>query len=449
MITRLQIKNFKSWADTGRLDLAPLSGFFGTNSSGKTSILQMLLLLKQTVESLDRWRVLNTGDERALADLGTFYDLLHNHKMDEILEFNLTWHPPKPLKIENPEEMAALLFETNILNFQSIIKEKSGRPVVERFLYYFNDLKFGMQSKSTTKPGYDMIHEGYDARRVKGRPWPLPAPVKCYGFPIEATGYYQNLGFLPAIVFEFEALFSGTFYLGPLRDYPKRGYTWAGEDPGNVGRKGELAIPALLAAGKRTALSLGKGVKKPTIEERIAYWLREMGMIHDFKLEPIAKNRKDYELRVRTKPGSPWVLITDVGFGVSQILPVLTLCYYVPENSIILLEQPEIHLHPSVQAGLADVFIEVATKRNVQIILESHSEHLLRRLQRRIAEVQIQNSEAALFFCRMENSASRIEKLQVDLYGNIANWPENFFGDEMGDLNAMTQAAMRRDRGNG
>ena len=63
------------------------------------------------------------------------------------------------------------------------------------------------------------------------------------------------------------------------------------------------------------------------------------------------------------------VTSTDVGFGVSQILPVITLCYYAPPGSILLLEQPEIHLHPSVQAGLADVFIDAIKTRGIQIIL--------------------------------------------------------------------------------
>jgi predicted ATPase len=108
------------------------------------------------------------------------------------------------------------------------------------------------------------------------------------------------------------------------------------------------------------------------------------------------------------------VLIADVGFGVSQVLPVLVLCYYVPEGSILLLEQPEIHLHPAVQAGLADVFAEVVKERRVQIILESHSEHLLRRLQRRVAEEQLPSDQVALYFTAIENGASRLERLQLD-----------------------------------
>src|SRR5579864_3761885 len=72
MLTKLSFQNFKSWRDTGDIRLAPITGLFGTNSSGKTSIVQMLLLLKQTAESPDRAQVLNLGDDKSLADLGTF-----------------------------------------------------------------------------------------------------------------------------------------------------------------------------------------------------------------------------------------------------------------------------------------------------------------------------------------------------------------------------------------
>ena len=77
MITRLRAQNFKSWKDTGDLRIAPLTGLFGTNSSGKTSILQALLVLKQTVDSPDPNRLLSFGDERSALDLGTFVDVIH------------------------------------------------------------------------------------------------------------------------------------------------------------------------------------------------------------------------------------------------------------------------------------------------------------------------------------------------------------------------------------
>ena len=141
---------------------------------------------------------------------------------------------------------------------------------------------------------------------------------------------------------------------------------------------------------------------------------------------------------------SPETLITDMGIGVSQVLPVLVLCYYVPEGSTIILEQPELHLHPSVQAGLADVFIDVIKHRNVQILLESHSEHLLRRLQRRIAEEEFKSEDAALYFCEMHAGESKLTPLAVDMFGDIHNWPADFFGDLLGEVVAAFDAGLER-----
>lgn len=110
----------------------------------------------------------------------------------------------------------------------------------------------------------------------------------------------------------------------------------------------------------------------------------------------------------------------------------------------MLIEQPEIHLHPSVQAGLADVFIDAIQKKNIQIVLESHSEHLLRRLQRRVAEEKVNNDFVKLYFCSNDTTQSKLTNLEMDLFGNIINWPDNFFGDEIGEMTAMNEAIIER-----
>lgn len=457
MITHLQFKGFKSWQDTGSLRMAPITGLFGVNSSGKSAILQMLLLLKQTVEATDRSRVLFLGDERSYVDLGTFYDILYAHRLPGTLSFDLAWTLPKSLEISNPESKpGSRLFSAKQLRLASEIEITESDARVNQFVYETTsagvDYRFGMKRQNgkngdRSKQTYDLITQGVEAKRPQGRAWPLPAPVKSYHFPDQVNAYYLNLGFLGALVLEFEKLFKQLYYLGPLREYPHRSYGWAGDAPDGVGNRGELAIPALLAARERGAtIKVSKGRKRPSLDERIAQWLRELGLIEDFRLAAIAPNRKEYEVLVRRSAYAPEVLITGVGFGVSQILPVLTLCYYAPEGSTLIFEQPEIHLHPAVQAGLADVFIDAAKTRSIQVIVESHSEHLLRRLQRRIAEEQISPEETALYFVGSEKGASTITPLQIDLYGNIANWPEQFFGDELGELAAMVDASMQRQQ---
>jgi predicted ATPase len=84
----------------------------------------------------------------------------------------------------------------------------------------------------------------------------------------------------------------------------------------------------------------------------------------------------------------------------------------------------------------------------VQFIIESHSEHFLRRLQRRIAEAEITREDVAVYFCDSRLGGSSITPLQVDLYGNILNWPPNFFGDQMTDIAEMQRAGIRRRNAN-
>jgi len=451
MLSNLSLENFKSWKRIPKMRLAPITGMFGPNSSGKTSIIQLLLMLKQTVESPDRAQVLNFGDERSLVSLGAFRDIVYQHATPATLRWSLSWNLPKSLEVKDPEEDDSVLFSGNKMEFSGQVShDGTGRVTVTKIEYCFAGRHFLMSRKSGKEEAYELTAEpkgGFSFHRGRGRPWDLPAPVKCYGFPDRVKASYQNAEFLADFQLAFEELFSRSYYLGPLREYPRREYTWTGTQPADMGQRGEKVVEALLASRERgIKISRGKGRRKSTLEEIVAEWLRTLRLIHSFRVEPIKEGGNVYQVRVRKTESAPTVLITDVGFGVSQILPVLTLCYYVPEGSTLLLEQPEIHLHPSVQAGLADVFIDAVKQRKIQIIIESHSEHLLRRLQRGIAEEKIKSSDTALYFCTIEGGTSRLTALDVDPRGNIRNWPDGFFGDEYGDIAAMQRANMRRKK---
>jgi hypothetical protein len=345
------------------------------------------------------------------------------------------------------------LFETDALCYQSTIAAKARGVQVRAFSYSFDDaghrFRFGMVAEETESAGaplsYDLVVEGCSLERFRDRPAVLPTPVKSYGFPDQVQANYRNAGFLPQFVLAFEELFQEIYYLGPIRDYPQRIYDWTRVRPRDVGQRGEQAVQALLAAEQPWAVAEETSdYAVPSLEARVARWLRDLGLVESFHLERIGPSEDSYRVRVKVTVDSPEVSLADVGFGVSQFLPVLILCYYVPEGATIILEQPELHLHPSVQAGLADVFIDVIKHRNVQIILESHSEHLVHRLRRRIAEQALASEDVDLYFVEMAGSESRIERLAVDVYGNINNWPADFFGDRMGDLLAQTDAEMQR-----
>ncbi|ETW93594.1 MAG: hypothetical protein ETSY1_38545 [Candidatus Entotheonella factor] len=299
------------------------------------------------------------------------------------------------------------------------------------------------------KNQYHVNAEQYLLKRNPGRVWHPGAPVRFYGFPDEVVAYYQNAEFVQDLNLYHETLFKSLFYLGPLRTKTDRLYSWSGITPESVGYSGENTVAAMLASHGRKISSGYRKHAKP-MEEVIAASLKKMNLIEDFQVRPISEHRQEYEVKVRAKGSLDWVDLPDVGFGISQVLPVLVQCFYAPPGAIIIMEQPEIHLHPSAQSALADVMIDAISSRengadrNIQLIIETHSEHFLRRLQRRIAEDNIPQNKVSAYFANITRAPASLEPLQIDDYGNIRNWPESFFGDEMDDITQQARAAMNK-----
>jgi predicted ATPase len=368
MLTELKLSNFKSWRELD-MKLGRVTGLFGTNSSGKSSILQFLLMLKQTNDSYDTNLILALSGK--LVNLGTFKDLIFHHCEELSLDWRIFW-------------------------------------------------KGDWYSDKVYSDGGSFIYKNNHIQEIRIRR-------------IVTKEHFCS---------ELDSI----FYLAPLREYPSREYyEWSGASPSHVGYRGENTINAILVATIRNLTrTLPNSTEERPFQEVIAYWLKKLGLIHEFSVKEIAEGTGLFRAIVKKSPESPEAFLTDVGFGVSQILPVLVLLYYVPYGSIILMEQPEIHLHPSVQSGLADMILQVSKQRNLQVIVESHSEHLLRRFQRRIAEESYPADEIKLYFCDMQDGESKLIDLKINEYGEIENWPENFFGDEMAEIAAMRTAGLKR-----
>jgi predicted ATPase len=448
MLTRLTISNFKSW-QSADLEFGRITAIFGANSSGKTSLLQFPLLLKQTKDATDRHTVLNFGAPDQLVDLGTFQDVVFRHAQDQIISWDLRWRQDDPVKLPDPEgKKTDFIAEGHDLSIQASASIRKTELACRSLSYALEDARFSLTPKLKEGKGFQLEVSGlsgFRATRTTGRAWDLPGPIKCYAFPDQARTYFQNTGFLSLLEREYERQMDQIFYLGPLREYPKRDYYWSKTRPSDVGWRGERTIEAILAAttsGEKQ--NLKPRSPRRNFQEIIAHWLRDMKLISDFSMAEIGTASNRWQAKVRVSPESPEVLLTDVGFGVSQVLPVLTLMHYVPQGSTIILEQPEIHLHPFAQAGLADVILSVSKHRGIQFVIESHSEHFLQRIQRRISEEYIANTDVKLYFIGTEDGKSRQTNLNIDLFGTILNWPKNFFGDLFGDVAAAEKARVQR-----
>lgn len=448
MLTRMKLENFKAWQEAD-LTFGKVTGFFGANSAGKSSLFHLLLLLKQTRNATDRGLVLDFGGPGELVNLGTFADVVHLHDKQRIIRWLLEWTLPQALRIPDPgTPSASPLFEGKSLQTRYEVGFGNTGLLPGELAYRFNEVDFLLRLKNHRKERqFELVADPptFTFIRNQGRAWPLPQPVKTHLFPGQAKTYYQNTDFLGDFELAYENLMDSIYYLGPLREYPQREYHWAGSRPEDVGQSGERTVDAMLAATIRgETRSLGYRRHRKSFQAMIAYWLHKLGLIREFHLEEIAKGSNLYRAKVKTLPSSVPTFLTDVGFGVSQVLPVLVLLYYVPEGSTVLLEQPEIHLHPAVQSGLADVMLNVAEVRNVQIIVESHSEHLMRRLQRRVAEDSASAKDVKLYFVSFNRGKARASDLLLNEWGEIENWPDKFFGDEMGEIAAISKASLRR-----
>ena len=538
MLKKLRIQNFKCWEDTGIIDMAPITLFFGANSSGKSSIGQFLMMLKQTVEEHDQEAVFYLGRENSVVQLSSYNEMVFQNNLKSNIIFEYQWSPNRAsdLKLLNPPYSP---LSGNGLAFQAKVyfqdSKRSPIPLISEFEYGLIkedgelQLSFGMRRKenrySDPKEWYYVVEALTPnrtpkfklKRRTSGEPLIIneeiaffTSPVKFYRFPRNVTDIFINTeDFSTKFHSEHEGLFSSLFYLGPLRTN-ERWYNYQGP-PESVGPDGRHTVGAILAAQDRKldTRSLGTRSSELSFEALIALKLEDMGLIEGFEVQHI--HRQDYEVKVKTKGSETWVNLSDVGFGISQVLPVLVQCFYAPEGSIILIDQPEVHLHPYAQSALADVMIDVIeSKRNIQLIIETHSEHFLRRLQRRIAEGKLPQDRVSAYFANINNEVplaklaevyqlsnrelklfegagissandlatrsikklrevpsvgkvtaekwqeeareyvgkvkekAQLERLEIDEYGNIQNWPENFFGDEMGDILAQAEAGIEK-----
>jgi len=464
VITRLRLTNFKAWRELG-VRFAPVTGIFGANSAGKSSLIQFLLLLKQTREATDRRLVLGFGGPDSLANLGSFPEVVHGHDVAANMGWELVWALPKLLRIsaQSGDGKQAQFSGREMETRCTVGLSQSSALLTRSLTYRFDECSFTLEESETGQRAYDLTisipEGGFALKRQQGRPFDrIPSPVKTYSFPPEVKWAYQNTDFLSDFELEYEGLMDRIYYLGPLREYPRRHYDWSGASPADVGSRGERAIHAILAAtAQAETRSLQPRAWNRPFQEIIAHWLQALGLIDRFSMAEIGPGSNLYQTRVVANASKAPTSLTDVGFGVSQVLPVIVLLYYVPEGSIVLLEQPEIHLHPAVQSRLADLFLCVAKHRDLQIVVESHSQHLLQRLQRRVAEQQVHvpgreayrafevsSDDVRLYFSSVSRGAGKLEDLRLNHWGEIENWPDDFFGNEMEEIVAISSATLQR-----
>lgn len=250
-----------------------------------------------------------------------------------------------------------------------------------------------------------------------------------------------------------EVFFAGTFrYLGPLRDEPKSLYPLgAALDPYDVGLRGEQTA-AVLDLHKERKLNYisSKSFASPevseaaiasTLGEAVVDWMRYMELAEN--VETRDRGKLGHELKVFPAGAKRPHDLTHVGVGVSQVLPILVMCLLAEKDTTLVIEQPELHLHPLVQTRLADFFISMALLGK-QCIIETHSEYLINRLRFRAARApeDALSSLIKTYFVEKHDGNSAFRNVIVNRYGAIPDWPAGFFDQSQDEAAEILRAAM-------
>lgn len=481
MLTAFSVKNFKCIRDSGKIEVKPLTIFIGPNNSGKSSLLQFLLVLKQTVEATDTESPFSTHKREGYVDVGGYEDYIFKNEKDSSLSFKLYFNGKttietetvirykkdevyvdsfavdldgKTIKINSKGEIEQNLIDERLLSetpkipsggetardqiykyrtseifevFQSFFKKEQ---LFRRVKFYYIPFGFphnipfylrNIYSKELLKKKRSEVHESsltrYETKDEEKKISEYLANIEKF------SNSMENLQFFPH---DLSTTFKNLFYVGPLREYPQRYYFISGEKPIHVGTRGERAVEVLHVT-TRTSKDVFK---------KINFWFRKLGF-GEVSIKPLTESLYTLlvthpTIRKTIKKGHQdlEVNIASVGFGASQILPVIVEGFYAPENAIIIIEQPEIHLHPRLQAEMGDLLIDIA-KTGKRLIIETHSEHLLLRIQRKIAEGSIPKEDVAVYYFELKEDGAEITELQLDEFGRFTNWPAGFFEEDL------------------
>lgn len=515
MFKKLSLENFKGFSLEQVIELKPITLIYGANSSGKSSILQSLLLLKQTLEQSNDKSVTLLSKGKYV-DLGNFNEFINKHDINKKLKIKIDlpeindrfmyrianggkkinvaieiiFTQNKILEIEqynvylNDENFITLKktldniktygyryyprvlrkfnnnikksnFEISNINFQSEYFKK----IYEYFVENFPTNESDEICKNIIK--YEDLSKNEDFKKLKSYVFnknkekiqeEILKYYKQYIF--NFTNFLPNIclrkdqqdeslleilishmmrskRLIPEIddLIDFSSyilsdILSKIHYLGPLRKNPERYYVSSGNTSDYVGKTG-LESPDILYENENNILN------------KTNKWLKKLT---GYSIKPAVASRKSkdkgsqnvYSLRLIDSITKTNVNITDLGFGISQMLPIIVQSFKSNQD-LILIEQPEIHIHPKLQAEMGSMFAEACNDNN--FIIETHSENLLLRLKKLIRTGKFDKNKLSIIYVDKTNEGSICYPIRIDNNGDfIDKWPEGFFEENIEEL---------------
>lgn len=479
MLTSLEIENFKGVAGRQRVDFAPLTLLFGANSAGKSTVLQALLymyeVLSTGVADIDRTEL---GGQAV--DLGGFSRLVHQHDLRRTMRLRAEFATGGGLNpfhhVLNQGYLSDLDDELTDAWVEIAVGADSGSPKVQRLMIGSagnDEPLLELWPSGTDGVAIAELHTSHPLLVGQGvlerlgdrafqaqedrlgilvgiRPGTVVPPLDesiavqdDFGATEESVEARHLVEMLSVgVLRQLVRLLSRTLYLGPLRSVPPRSFLSERSRRQSGWADGMAAWDALL--GDASGSLVGATNR----------WLARLGARCEVRVQdlfdPSADAARATDVSAATvrrlvlNLDGADVLPAEVGTGISQIVPVVVAALVGERKPVALIEQPELHVHPALQVALGDLFIENCGARR-QFIIETHSEHLILRLLRRIRETthqelpegapQFDREALSVMYVESATDGARFTQLRVDQRGEFVDkWPAGFFEERAEEL---------------
>ena len=435
-MNHVTLENFRCFREKQRVRLAPLTLLVGENSTGKTSFLALLRAL---------WDAAYLGVvpdfKEAPYDLGSFDEIAHyrggrgGRAQSFRAGFDAVWNSVAPRKNAAESDRRPHRFEVTF-------GRKGTAPAPVGWFFEREDVEItvpvaedaSQEIRFRTGNGewaWSALAEP-GARFLAGLDLP---PARYSYFVLREKDNLKPVGGSPSmtdddlarleeLVYGFDVPFRSDrpFASAPVRSKPRRTY-----DPSRPAHDPEgETIPMYLSTAFFEDKRSWKGLK-----ETLESFGQEAGLFDEISVKPLGKRGSEpFQMHVRKfapRAKGPLRNLIDVGYGVSQVLPVITELFRVSETPMFLLQQPEVHLHPSAQAALGSLFCRIADRQR-QLVIETHSDHLLDRVRMDVRDGQgkLKPDDVSILFFERGNLDVRIHSLRLDGEGNVLDAPPSY-----------------------
>ena len=436
-MNQVTLENFRCFRDEQQARLAPLTLLVGENSTGKTSFLALLRALWDAA-----YLSVVPDFKEAPYDLGSFDEIAHYRggRGGRAQSFRAGFddavpNPVAPRKKAVESDLRPHRFEVTFGRKGTAPAPAGwffGREDVEIAIRVAEDTSLEMRFRTGSGEWAWSAPAESDARFLAHRDFP---PPRYAYFMFREKDNLKPVGDSPSVtdddlvrveklLYGFHAHFRGDrpFASAPVRSKPRRTY-----DPSRPAHDPEgETIPMYLSMAffedKKSWNALKDALEK---------FGREAGLFDEIAVKPLGKRGSEpFQMHVRKfgRPAKgPMRNLIDVGYGVSQVLPVITELFRDSYTPMFLLQQPEVHLHPKAQAALGSLFCQIAD-RGRQLVVETHSDHLLDRVRMdvRDGKGKLKPDDVSILFFERGNLDVRIHSLRLDGEGNVLNAPPSY-----------------------